>query len=203
MRESGARLLGRFQDIARSPNGVDQFERERIVDLAAQSSDIDVHNIGVAVKVHVPDCFGDLGSRQHFARAPRQQGQKKELFGSQVQALTGAGSTLAQYIDFKVGQAKGLLRTRRSAAQQRSHPGKQFGKGERLYQIVVRPQLESSYPLVYSVASGQKKHERAPAFLAQASENLPTIEAREHHVENDEIELQFLRKVQPVQSISG
>jgi hypothetical protein len=129
--------------------------------------------------------------------------KKKELFGSQLQPLTGARGTLAQQVDFKVGQAKRLLRARRPAAQQRSHARQQFGKGERLYQIVVRAQFEPSYALVYGIASGQKKHQRAPAFLAQASENLPAIQPWEHHVENDEIELQFLREVQPIQSISG
>jgi len=117
--------------------------------------------------------------------------------------LTGARGTLAQIIDFKVGQAKGLLRARRSTAQQRSDACQQFGKGERFYQIVVRAQFEPSHPLVYGIASGQKKHQRAPAFLAQARENLPAVQPWEHHVENDEIELQLLHEVQPIQSVSG
>src|SRR5208337_1926717 len=79
----------------------------------------------------------------------------------------------------------------------------QFGKGERFYQVVVRAQFEPSDPLVYGVASGQKKHQRTPAFLAQASENLPAIQSWEHHIKNDEIKLQFLREVQPIQTISG
>jgi hypothetical protein len=61
-------MLPGFQDIAGAPNGMDQFERERVVHLAAQPAHIDVHHIGVAVEVHVPDCFGDQGSRQHLAR---------------------------------------------------------------------------------------------------------------------------------------
>jgi hypothetical protein len=39
--------------------------------------------------------------------------------------------------------------------------------------------------------------------LAEASQNLPAVQSREHHVENDEIELQLLREVQPIQSILG
>jgi len=104
---------------------------------------------------------------------------------------------------FKVGQAQRLLLARRQTAQQRSHACQQFGKGRRFYQVVVRAQFEPSYPLVYGIASGQKKQQRAPTFLAQASQNLPPIQTWEHHVENDEIELQFLREVHPIQSISG
>jgi hypothetical protein len=73
----------------------------------------------------------------------------------------------------------------------------------RFYQIVVRAQFEPSYPLVYRVASGQKKHQSAPSLSAQAAENLPAIQPWEHYVENDHIELQFLHKVQTIQSISG
>src|SRR5580658_7629189 len=56
---------------------------------------------------------------------------------------------------------------------------------------------------MYFIASGQKKYQRAPALLAQASEHLPAIQPWQHHVENDEIEWQFSCEVQPIQSISG
>ena len=95
------------------------------------------------------------------------------------------------------------MHARRPAAQQRSHARQQFGKGERLYQIVVGAQFEPSYPLVYGIAGGQNQHQRPSALLAQATENLPAIQPGEHHVENDQIELQFLREVQPIQSVCG
>ena len=106
-------------------------------------------------------------------RASRRE--KKKLLGGQFQPLAGARGALAQQVDFKVGQAKRLLRACGSAAQQRSHARQQFRKCERLYQVVVRAQFEPSHALVYGIASGQKKHQRAPAFLAQPSENLPAI----------------------------
>jgi len=56
---------------------------------------------------------------------------------------------------------------------------------------------------VHGIASGQKKNRRTAAFLAQASENLPAIQAREHHVENDEVEVQLLGEVQAIQAIAG
>jgi hypothetical protein len=42
---------------------MDQFELERVVNLASQPAHIDVYYIGVAVEVYVPDGFGDQGSR--------------------------------------------------------------------------------------------------------------------------------------------
>jgi hypothetical protein len=54
---------------------------------------------------------------------------------------------------------------------------------------------------MYGIASGEKKHQGATAFLAEATENLPAIQTGEHYVENDEIELEFLREVQTIQSI--
>ncbi len=117
--------------------------------------------------------------------------------------MTGPRDPLAQYVDFEVGMAKRFLRPRRPTAEQRSHSCQQLGKGERLYQIVVRAQFEAPYALVHGIASRQEKHKGALTLLAQASENLPTIQTREHHIENDEIERQLLSEVQPIPSVAG
>ncbi len=53
------------------------------------------------------------------------------------------------------------------------------------------------------VTRGQKKHRHLAARLAQSGQNLPAIQVGKHDVQNDEIELHFLRQVQPVQPVTG
>lgn len=50
--------------IAKAPDGVDQLVGEGLVHLVAQVSDIHIRDIGVVVKVEVPDVVGDLGPGQ-------------------------------------------------------------------------------------------------------------------------------------------
>src|SRR5690348_6392471 len=53
-----------FHDIAGATNSVDQFQRKRFVHFAAQTPHVHIDNIRVAVKIHVPNCFGNQRSRQ-------------------------------------------------------------------------------------------------------------------------------------------
>ncbi len=50
----------RFQDISGSADGVDQFGFKISIQLFSQIADIDIHNIGIAVVVVIPDMLLDL-----------------------------------------------------------------------------------------------------------------------------------------------
>src|SRR5580704_998626 len=108
-RDIGVRLLASFQHIAGAANGLDKFVRERVVYLASESPDVDIHDIGVAVEVHVPDRFGDQSPGQDLAGTPGEEREQKELFRSQLQALAGARRTMAQQIDFQIGHTDRIL----------------------------------------------------------------------------------------------
>src|SRR5579883_3064688 len=201
-RDSRSALRLRFQDIARTSNGVDQLKRKGIVHFAAKPSHVDVNDVSVAVKIHVPDRLGDQGTRQNFACAARQHGEEKKFFGRQFEPLPGSGRTLTQQIDLQICKTDRLLSARWATTQQGAHARQQFGKSERLYQIIVSAQFESTHPLMNRIASSQKKHWYLTARLPQPVENFPTIQPRHHDVQNDEIELRFQRHVEPIQSVT-
>jgi len=55
-----------FEDVANSTHCVDQFDAVRIIDFRSQSTNMHIHDVRVAVKVHVPHLFGDHRTRQDF-----------------------------------------------------------------------------------------------------------------------------------------
>src|SRR5579871_6925244 len=102
-RDSRSALRLRFQDIARTSNGVDQLKRKGIVHFAAKPSHVDVNDVSVAVKIHVPDRLGDQCARHNFSRTARQDREKKEFLGGQLQSLARSRGPLTQQIDLEVG----------------------------------------------------------------------------------------------------
>ncbi len=52
-----------FEDIAGTAHRVNQLYGEGIVHLAAQPAHVYIHDVGIAVEVHIPDRFGDQRAR--------------------------------------------------------------------------------------------------------------------------------------------
>ena len=83
-----------------------------------------------------------------------------------------------------------------SAPQQRAHTGQQFGERERLYQIIVRAQLESFHPIAHTVAGGEKKNRSADPVAPQVRDNLPAVFPWQHDIDDKEIKFDRAREVQ-------
>ena len=74
------------------------------------------------------------------------------------------------------------------AAEDRLDPGQQLGAAERLGDVVVGTDLQP-HDTVDLVALGrQDDHRRGHALAAEDAEDLDAAHAREHHVEQDEVE---------------
>jgi hypothetical protein len=52
------------------------------------------------------------------------------------------------------------------------------------------------------ISGGQQKYLDGSVCLAQTRKNLPAIEAGQHYIQNDEVEVHILRQLQPVQTIA-
>jgi hypothetical protein len=46
---------------------MNEFGKEWIIHLGPQAPDVDVDEIGVALKIDLPDLIGDIGARENFA----------------------------------------------------------------------------------------------------------------------------------------
>jgi hypothetical protein len=75
-----------------------------------------------------------------------------------------------------------------AAAQHRLDPGDNLLGLKGFYHIIVRPQLEAEH-LVEHLALGGEHDDGALGFFADFAADLPAVELRHHHVEQDQIRL--------------
>ena len=110
------------------------------------------------------------GAGYHPARIAQKVFQQPEFLGLKVDVPPGALGGAADQVDFQVGAAKphGLAGAfqRGGAARDRTDARHEFGKGERLDQIVVAAALQPFHPVVQSAHGGQEENGRDNAFVA-------------------------------------
>ena len=59
------RRFGLAHAVAHAAHGMDQLDRERIVDLAAQIAHVDIDDVGDALEALIPDVLEDHGAGEH------------------------------------------------------------------------------------------------------------------------------------------
>ena len=74
---------------------------------------------------------------------------------------------------------------------------------QRLDEIVVCAQFQTSHAFVYRIACRQEQDKESASRLAQTRKHLPSIQAGEHDVQNDQIKFNLTCQVKAFQSISG
>jgi hypothetical protein len=62
-----------------------------------------IHDVGIAVEIHVPNLLGDKCPRQNVTRSPGEEGQQGELLWGQVKPLPSPHCPVAHDIYFEVG----------------------------------------------------------------------------------------------------
>ena len=167
------------------------------LDVAPQPRHEVVDGPGVGVLAHPPHLFEEGLPRHRRARVLHQIAQQRRLH--QRQRLLGA--VAAQHLIAKVHVPAGkrvlvvlrrlprLLPVQPSAApEQPLDPRQQDGQIERLGQIVVGARLESAQDVV-GVRTRRQQHDRdETARRPQPPHDLETVEARQHDVEQHDVE---------------
>src|SRR5215475_14673798 len=74
------------------------------------------------------------------------------------------------------------------AAQQRSDARKQLRECERLGEIIVSALIEANHTILYRVLRRNDQYRRLIATLAQRREDIDTIAARQHEIEQQKVE---------------
>src|SRR6266567_1455637 len=133
----------RLEDITHAADGMDQFGLERIVYLRPQAAHHHVHDIGIGLKSDVPYVFRNFSARYNFARRANQMNEEKKLLGREIERHAGTNRLVPSHINVQIVDAQTFCLSLGSAPQYRAHPGQQFRKRERLYQIIVRAQFEA------------------------------------------------------------
>ena len=91
-------------------------------------------------------------------------------------------------IDLEIADAQAQRLGDPAAPQQRADPRQHLLERERLDQIVVGAAVEAGHAILERVARRQHQHRRLVAALAQRSENLQAVAARQHEIEQDDVE---------------
>src|SRR5580765_58324 len=72
--------------------------------------------------------------------------------------------------------------------QQCADAGKQFGKGERLHQIVIVTAIQAVHTILKSVARSQQENRSFETALSDSGEHLNAVPSRQHQVEKNDVE---------------
>src|SRR5579859_3746142 len=133
-----------------------------------------------------------------------QVAEKLELAGGKLDRLAFPGHFLAAKIDgqiFETEHGVGQLAGSLGAAQERLDAGQQFGYFEGLGQVIVGAQLQSCDPVVDTSASGQHQNRQIDVAMAQLPADVESAAARQHDVENGQIEVAAGGLNQPVLAV--
>src|SRR5262245_52488503 len=77
------------EPIPNPSNRLDQRWRKIPVNFTAQIPNVHIHNIGIRVKVKIPDMLDDLSPRQNVVWMPQKQLQQGKLARAELDPLAG------------------------------------------------------------------------------------------------------------------
>lgn len=101
-------------------------------------------------------------------------------------------------VDFQVAQAKhGFLGGGLAAPQEHAYARQQFREFERLDQIVVSSEIESTH-LVASLSACREHEDRRLLGSTKRRENGVAVDARQHDVQHDQVVIPSERRMQAV-----
>src|ERR1043166_7758483 len=100
-------------------------------------------------------------------------------------------------VDVQILDAEVFLSLSGRASQQRAHTREEFGKGERLHQVIVRPELETFHAITHAAPCGEKKNRRGRLLTPNPPNHSPAPLPRQHYIDNEQIERARAREPQP------
>ena len=146
--------------------------------------------------------FPDL-ARQHLtgnhpALVPHKIFKDFKFTRGQLQKFLATSGRAAHDIHLKIGGLQLSGRFLFASAKQHANTGKQLGECEWLDEVIVRADIEASDAVFNSIAGGQKQYRGTYTLLSQRRQNIKAIPAREHYVQNDEIEWMAPQQVESI-----
>src|SRR5579864_444791 len=81
------RFLDMLENVAHTANRVNQWTRSVVIHLAAQTINMDIHDIGCGINLHPPDVVQNHRARYHATFVPAKIFQQRKLLWRQLQQV--------------------------------------------------------------------------------------------------------------------
>ena len=163
---------------------------------------------GILAWVQTLRQLGELVAGEGLARVAHQCLEHREFAGGECDQLAFLRETAQRQVEFEGAEGDGLrfqgrrarCFLRRTAAQHRVHARQQLARVERLGQVVVGADLEADDAVDVLHLGGEHDDGRTVAGGAQPAADRQAILARQHQVEDDQVDV--LARHQPVQGLA-
>src|SRR5262245_35586243 len=119
--------FGRLQAVADAMDGMNDFRRSIHCDLLAQSVDVYLDEVGLTVKIRIPDMLDDLAAADDFRCFGEQEFKKGKFLCSQSNRLARPEYGTAMTIQLNVRESENPIALAHPSPDQGSHSSEQFG----------------------------------------------------------------------------
>jgi len=136
----------------------------------------------------VPHIAREHLSRYDAAAVAQEVLEHLEFLHGEVEGLRSPGDFVRDqiHLEILVLQLEDLIHS--SPAQQRPDTRQELGECERLGEVIVGTLVEADDPVFDGVLRGQDKYWRLNATFAQRGEDIDPVAARQHEIEQEEVE---------------
>ncbi len=173
------------------------------LELGTELGDEVVHGARGAVVARPPHRVEDLLPAEHAPTGAGQRRQDLELGAGELHPLAAAAHLHPVEIERHLAEPDRAAGGGGAPPQQRAHAGQQLAHRERLGDVVVGAEVEPQDPVHLGAPRRQDQHRGVVAGPPQPAEQLVAVEAREHDVEDDQVEPSRPRQPEPLAPVGG
>ncbi|RMU70407.1 Transcriptional regulator [Pseudomonas syringae pv. aptata] len=176
-------------DIAGSSHGLNELCGAGLVDLLAQTADVNVDQVGARIEVVAPDFLKNHHSGDDLSAVAHQKLKQLEFGGQQDQRLAAATRFPGNQVQFQVGNLQYRLggTDRVAASQQHLDACGHLIRREGFWQIVIPSGTQAANALVHVGEGADHQDWRGNALGAQVGDDGQTIHLRQHAVQGNKV----------------
>src|SRR5215813_10414842 len=163
------------EHVALSPPRVNERGGEALVQLLAQSSDVNIDHVRERIKVLVPDMLGDLTAGYDHSSSQHKELEKRVLFRRQIDDASAPGYGVTRSVQREVRNLECLWPKLFPPSQQRSNSRKQLFELERLAQVIICPGIKSDHAIVDRVSCGQHQYRAVHSQLTHCTTGFKSV----------------------------
>src|SRR6202521_4152748 len=116
---------------------MNQLGRSILVKFLAQTVDVNLNQVGLAIKMAIPHMLDDFTARDQRGSAKQEQFEQCEFFGGEGNYFLAAGGTATVTVQGQVGVAESGVAAMEAPPNQRPHSCQEFRQNKGFGEVVV------------------------------------------------------------------